>query len=320
MNPRVSVIIPVRNGERTLARAIDSALAQTYSGGVEIIVVDNGSTDATGEVIRSYGSRIRAILEPNPGVSKARNVGIAASRGQYIALLDSDDEWMPEKLARTSPLLEDDPACVLAYHDAIEVNPQGRVVKNSYYPVGHNSAPTLGDLLSGTWRGLPIPTCNVLMRREVVKRVGGFDQNLPSMEDFLLWIRLREQGRFRYLPQALARREWEPSCRREEWYLAGGRALYEVICTDYGKQVAAAHLVPLLVLAGKMAQLRGQRALAARRYLSAIRVKPNRIKSWARLATIVTPTSLMARLESKRHARHYGPSDLSVSFAASARN
>ena len=98
--PVVSVIIPVRNGERTLARAIDSALGQTFTGGFEVIVVDNGSTDRTADVIRHYGDRIIALYESVPGPARARNVAIFVARGEYLAFLDADDEWMPEKLAR----------------------------------------------------------------------------------------------------------------------------------------------------------------------------------------------------------------------------
>ena len=318
--PGVSVIIPVHNDAETLARAIASALAQDFAGGVEVIVVNNGSTDGTAEVIAGYGDSIVAINETTPGVSAARNAGIRVARGEYIAFLDADDVWLPEKLARTVPLLENDPECVLAYHDAIEVDNDGRVLKTSYYPLGHDSPPTLDDLLSGIWLGLPIPTCTVLMRREVVIRIGGFDEKLPAAEDLLMFIRAREQGPFRYLPEPLARRQWEPSRAREEWYIAGGYALYDVIRSDYGKPVATSNLVALLIWLGKLAHLRGERVLAARRYLGAIRLKPTRAKSWLRLFTTFMPIPLVAHLERQRLLRLYGPSYLSVAVATSARN
>src|ERR1035437_8677252 len=129
--PGVSVIIPVHNDAETLARAIASALAQDFAGGVEVIVVNNGSTDGTAEVIAGYGDSIVAINETTPGVSAARNAGIRVARGEYIAFLDADDVWLPEKLARTVPLLENDPECVLAYHDAIEVDNYGRVLTSA---------------------------------------------------------------------------------------------------------------------------------------------------------------------------------------------
>ena len=216
MMPVVSVIIPVRNGERTLARAIDSARGQTFTDGVEVIVVDNGSTDRTCDAIRRYGDRIIALYEPIPGPARARNVAIFVARGEYLAFLDADDEWMPEKLARIIPLLEGDPECVLAYHDAIEIDTAGNIIKKSYYPVGHNSAPSLADLLSGRYPGNPILPTNVVMRRAVAIRVGGFVEEMSALEDVGMWFLVREHGPFRFRAEALARREWEPSVRRED--------------------------------------------------------------------------------------------------------
>src|SRR4051794_10354756 len=96
MNPTVSVIVPAYNYERYLSLAIESALAQTHSP-LEVIVVDDGSTDDTPRVLAAYGDRIRAIRQPNQGAGAARNTGIAASRGDYLAFLDSDDLWRRDK-------------------------------------------------------------------------------------------------------------------------------------------------------------------------------------------------------------------------------
>ena len=103
MKPKVSVIIPVRNGERTISRAIESAFAQTFQGPIEVIVANDGSTDHTGDVLARYVSRLRIINLPPSGVSAARNAAVKASSGDYIAFLDADDEWLPEKLARVVP-------------------------------------------------------------------------------------------------------------------------------------------------------------------------------------------------------------------------
>jgi glycosyltransferase involved in cell wall biosynthesis len=318
MMPTVSVIIPVRNGERTIARAIDSALAQTYAGPVEVIVINNGSTDCTSDIIRNYGARIVPIDEPAPGAAQARNAGIAIARGKYLAFLDADDEWMPDKLARIVPMLEADPECVLAYHDAIEMDTHGRVIKTSYYPVEHNSAPTLRDLLAVSWPGLPILPTNVVMRRDVAVRVGGFHEALKAMEDVAMWICAREQGPFRFMPEVLARREWEPSERREEGYIHGAYGLREMLRPRYGGRVAAAAVIPILNWAGTMAMLRGERALARRHYLASLRLRPTRLKTWIRLCTTLLPTRLLVRGEGLRHERIYGPSDRTIAAAAGA--
>ena len=164
MNPRVSVIIPVRNGERTLARAIDSALSQTYAGRFEVIVIDNGSIDGTRQVIESYGDRVVAIKEPMPGLPRALNRGAALSRGEYFAFLDADDEWMLEKLAHIMPPFEATPQCVLAYHDAVEVDLVGRVQRDSYYYNGY-SPPRFDELLTPEGHICHILPTAVVMRR-----------------------------------------------------------------------------------------------------------------------------------------------------------
>src|SRR5947208_1919794 len=99
MSPLVSVVIPVFNRHRYVREAIESVLAQTYPA-VEVVVTDDGSTDETPDVLRSFGDRIRVITQPNAGIAAARNVAVGAARGSLIALLDSDDRWLPNKLER----------------------------------------------------------------------------------------------------------------------------------------------------------------------------------------------------------------------------
>ncbi len=105
-NPNsISVVIPAYNIEQYIARAIDSVLAQTLLPD-EIIVVDDGSTDRTGEIVKSYGEQVRYIYQENAGLSAARNTGIHAAKGQWIALLDGDDKWLPEKIAEQVDFLK----------------------------------------------------------------------------------------------------------------------------------------------------------------------------------------------------------------------
>lgn len=102
----VSTVIPTYNRREELTRAIDSALAQTY-GNQEVLVVDDGSTDGTAQMLaQRYSDRVRCICRPNGGVSSARNQGMREARGEFIALLDSDDEWLPMKLEKQMALLQ----------------------------------------------------------------------------------------------------------------------------------------------------------------------------------------------------------------------
>src|SRR6266481_4406279 len=109
----VSVIIPVFNGAARVGRAIESVFAQRYDGAVEIVVVDDGSTDGTRAALAQYGGRIIVVADENRGAAAARNAAVRASRGEYIALLDDDDVWLPDKLARTVAALERDPQSVV---------------------------------------------------------------------------------------------------------------------------------------------------------------------------------------------------------------
>ena len=245
-NPSVSVIIPVYNGAATLAGAIDSALAQTYANGVEIIVIDNGSTDGTAKVIESYKDRIIALQEPARGVARARNTGVAAAHGKYLAFLDADDQWMPEKLARVVPLLDDDPECVLAYHDGMVRDTDGTIVQTTAWPDGQCAAPSLDYLIRYSGPGLPILFDSVVLRRDIFDRVGGFDAQLESAEDVWLQIKAREIGHFCYLSEPLVMRQQGSSPSRENWYIAGAYRLRTLIRERYGSKVDTRHLEVVL--------------------------------------------------------------------------
>ena len=121
----VSVVIPTHNHAGYIRQAIDSALAQT-SAPLEVIVVDDGSTDETPRILADYGGRIRAIRQSNAGVSVARNTGIAAAAGDLIALLDSDDSWAPTKLERQIARLSADPGVGLVHCGSERVDEAGR--------------------------------------------------------------------------------------------------------------------------------------------------------------------------------------------------
>src|SRR3954447_14398775 len=110
-SPTVSVVIPAYNSAWCIDHAIDSVLAQTYHD-YEIIVVDDGSTDETRDVVQRYGIAVRLVCKPNGGMSSARNRGISEARGRYIAFLDSDDRWLPTKLALQVALLDTHPDVV----------------------------------------------------------------------------------------------------------------------------------------------------------------------------------------------------------------
>ena len=196
---RKSVVKPAHNNAGTIARALDSVLAQTFSD-FEVVVVNDGSTDATAEVVSRYAGRVHVIEQPNQGFCTARNVAIRASRGEYVALLDGDDTWTADKLEKSVVPLDRDPRCVLVYTDVLMVDTAGSDLRRS--PVDRETAhaPTLAEMLGRLW---PIMPSTVVMRREAYEKCGAFVDGVNEDLDF--WIRIREQGRFHYLPEKLTR-------------------------------------------------------------------------------------------------------------------
>ena len=200
---RISTIIPVYNSASTIARAVDSACAQTCKG-QEIIVVNDGSTDGTAGILEKYGRNIIAISQPNRGRGAARNAGLAIASGKYIAFLDADDEWAAHKLATQVPVLDGDPGCVLVYSDAIGVDGEGKLSLSSMQPAGYAHAPTWEELhKNGTW---PSVVSSWVMPRGSSEACGRFAESFGRHwggEDSLLFFQARQLGSFHYVPESL---------------------------------------------------------------------------------------------------------------------
>jgi glycosyltransferase involved in cell wall biosynthesis len=198
MNPKVSVIIPTYNRAATVRNAIESVLGQTFSD-LEVIVVDDGSSDGTDKILQeSYGDRIRYFAQTNQGVSAARNKGLAEARGEWIALLDSDDLWEKEKLEWQFKALERfGPKYGACYTDTGFFNyPETRTMfqlaEESYRHeevMGVNTD-VLRVLLRPGGGGMMVCTCTLLARADLVARLGGFDTNLRFGEDSEFMFRL----------------------------------------------------------------------------------------------------------------------------------
>ena len=204
--PRVSIVIAVYNGASTVERALASVFAQTYTD-YEVIVVNDGSTDDTAAVLARFGDRIRVLTQANRGLSAARNAGVRVSTGEYVAFLDDDDEWMPEKLARCVPILDADRDCALVYTLALKVDPQGRPMGTDARPDGAES-PTMNEMLAHPWNVVP---SQLVVRRDVFERAGGFHERfITSCEDLYFLLSAREYGHFQCVPEPLLRKETRP--------------------------------------------------------------------------------------------------------------
>lgn len=185
---RVSVVIPTHNAGKYLAQAIESALDQTLPP-AEVIVVDDGSTDGTQEVVAPYLERICYQRQSRQGVSAARNAGLAAATGEFVAFLDADDFFLPEKLAGQVELLRSHPGQAISNSGWRVVDAQGSPLRDVEPWL---EAPKL-DLL--TWlRWKPVFPGALLLRRKALERVGGFDPSLHHAEDVDLVLRLALLG------------------------------------------------------------------------------------------------------------------------------
>lgn len=219
----VSVIIPVYNQERYLPAAIDSVLAQTFRD-YELIVVDDGSTDGTPAIIRSYGARLRSVRKPNGGCASALNRGIQEARGEWIAWLSSDDLWEPDKLRRQVEVIGERPEVGLVFTDDLRIDSEGDVVGEL-----RTSCPRtrLGRQLRMV-RGCYINGCTTLIRREVFEVVGLFDEEDRFALDYDLWFRIVREVEITHIPEPLVRYRIHPgqtSSNRTAMRTAGRRVL-----------------------------------------------------------------------------------------------
>lgn len=201
--PLVSVIIPTYNRAHLVTEALRSVFGQTFKE-YEVIVVDDGSTDGTGEILKSYADRIRYIYQENEGIAGARNRGILLSRGKYIAFLDSDDRWLPEKLERQIAYLEAHPKVGLLCTHLFR------------YEIGREEArekcppkfpKDFEELLEGP-NG--VPTSTAVVRRDCFMAVGLFDPTLPPIEDWDMWLRIAQRFQMDCLKEVLSENRKHP--------------------------------------------------------------------------------------------------------------
>jgi glycosyltransferase involved in cell wall biosynthesis len=196
--PIFSAVVPAYNAEATLADTVRSVLAQTEPD-FELLIVDDGSSDGTLELARSFETdpRVRLIHQANKGLAGARNTGIAAARGRYVAFLDSDDLWMPDFLRATGAVLDADPGAAFAYTDGWALDDEsGRLLRATVMarqrppvPPPREAAEFLEQLIR---RNFILAEATV--RKSALDDVGPFVESLPAVEDYELWLRLLAHG------------------------------------------------------------------------------------------------------------------------------
>ncbi|MBC2693931.1 MAG: glycosyltransferase [Desulfobacteraceae bacterium] len=182
-NPLVSVIIPTYNRGWILKEAIDSVLAQDFTD-FELIVVDDGSTDNTHDILSSYKENIVVLRQDNKGVSSARNRGIVSASGRFIAFLDSDDLWLSQKLLTQVHFFNANPEALICQteeiwiRNSIRVNPKKRHKKLS------------GNIFESSLYLCLVSPSAVMIKRSLFEKTGMFDESLPACEDYDMWLRV----------------------------------------------------------------------------------------------------------------------------------
>ncbi len=201
--PRVSVILPVYRGARFVARSIESVLGQTFRD-LELLIVNDGSPDNSAEVIRPYlaDARVRYVEQANAGVAAARDRALREARGQFVGLIDQDDVWLPDKLARQVPVLSARPDVALVHCDALPIDEDDRLLVPAAAVPGRAGASAFVEMFMGN----PVTACTALFRREVAMLAGGFDSAaaIRFADEYDLWLRIARTHEVAYLDVPLA--------------------------------------------------------------------------------------------------------------------
>jgi glycosyltransferase involved in cell wall biosynthesis len=205
----VSVIIPAYNAATFIVDTVNSALSQTFTD-LEVIVVDDGSKDGTVAALAGFGDRVRVHQQTNGGVAKARNTGVALATGTWVAFLDADDLWLPQKLERQ---LEWSGKAPMVYTDRFNIGARGDLpeVQSVVTPMRG------GDVFEPLLRDNFITNTSVVIRRELFESLGGFYTGLNGTEDWDLWIRVAERHPIGFVPEPLVKYRFHEGSISRNW-------------------------------------------------------------------------------------------------------
>jgi len=195
-SPKVSVIVPTYNRANRLEGTLRSIVSQTYQD-FELIVVDDGSTDNTSKVIESFPSAQYLPMKKNSGVSKARNIGLACAKGEFICFLDSDDLWKEKKLEIQIHWMESNTDNQVCYTDEIWVRNGVRVNQMNKH------RKYTGDIFRHCLALCIVSPSSVMIRAKLFNEIGNFDESLPACEDYDLWLRIAAKYAFHFIEEPL---------------------------------------------------------------------------------------------------------------------
>jgi glycosyltransferase involved in cell wall biosynthesis len=196
--PAVSVVLPVYNQEKLLARAIESVFAQTFSDW-ELIVIDDGSTDRSRQIAESFGSRVQVLTQANSGPYVARNLALSRAQGEFVAFIDSDDIWLPHRLESQLTLIQSKQNVGLVFGDAVMIDYSSsarRKLPHTYFEI---MKPARGNVLSSLVDYNFVPQSSVLVRQCCFEKLGGFSLAYPRAADYAKWLQIAMHYEFDFV-------------------------------------------------------------------------------------------------------------------------
>ena len=310
-NPTVSVIIPAYNAAPWIAETIDSVLNQTFQD-FEVIVVDDGSTDATAEIVENYKSQVQYLYKNNGGVGSARNTGICAAKGRYIACVDADDLWLPEKLEVQIQLLQKDHSLAWVYSDGLIFENNGN---QNLHLFSQSAYMTSGDVLRPILLQDFIPCPTPVFKRDIFENVGFFEEDisLQSVADWDMWLRIAAKYPVGFIDKPLVK------YRRHSTSMTGTNTIQSSLKSrltvverailreperlgDLRQQAIANIYIPI----GHLVMSRGNREEAREMYLKSVQMNPKQLKSIIYLAATFIPISVNHLKKVRRSFQNFG--------------
>jgi glycosyltransferase involved in cell wall biosynthesis len=304
--PRVSILLTCYNHSRYLPEALGGILAQTFKD-YEIVAVDDGSTDGTREWLQAQEVPIQCIFnETNLGTYASLNVALARARGEFIAILNDDDLWAPEKLERQIRLFEEHPQVGLVHTDGSFIDGEGKPMEGS--PLGFEFPRTeTGDVLLSLIYQNKIIASAALVRRECFDRLGGFNEAYFGSGDWEMWLRIAEEYEIGFVPEPLTfyrvhgenashklERIWRDDEMLREWIRTREEAYRRKGYAPGPLRRALAHNLACL---GTVKTLNGKAREGRRAYLDSLRLEPARLKSYLRWMATFLPRPMFRKLK-----------------------
>jgi len=307
----ISVIIPAYNSDKYISEAIRSVLRQTCTD-YEIIVIDDGSTDRTREIIENEFPQVRYFYIPNQGVSKARNCGIQRARGEFIAFLDADDLWLPEKLEKQLEVFKADQKLMLVFTENMDFDTDG-LRKTLYWK---KERLMKGDVVRNIFLYSNVTTSTVMVRRQVFQEIGCFEESLKVAEDDNLWMRIALKFKIRLLDEVLVHYRWtENSLSRSARNLLDGviknieliENKYPELRKRLGKAIIRRKISDIYSSYGYYMFSSGNYAMSRRYYLRSIILYP-KIKRLIYCILSTLPPSIIEIIRDMKRKYNFLPS------------